>query len=282
MRRLGMPLLQLSRSDMAMRSTPNHVRRARSALSGAGSSPASTAAPKMGHRRLPGWVGAASQDGSGAARLRELLTRRFEWPMVGSLSISEIAGHSAFLLAGTAFLDPDVLHLRVLSVASGAANLVFTYFHPTGAPLWLPFRYNILFMAINMWHILNIVGERREAANMPPQAIELWKTVFELHGVSAVEFARLLHAGTWTTLRKGTALQQEGQDSASVFLVVSGGASVSFGGGGHIRMQHVHHVPERTPGTCAPYSHPYVDSIFCMQGAHMRACVHAHVRLHCR
>ena len=44
--------------------------------------------------------------------------------------------------------------------------------------------------------------------------------------MSAVDFARLLSAGTWTTLRKGATLQEEGEPSASVFLVVSGGADV--------------------------------------------------------
>ena len=40
----------------------------------------------------------------------------------------------------------------------------------------------------------------------------------------------LLQAGTWTTLRKGATLQEEGQPSASVFLLVSGGADVAVGG----------------------------------------------------
>ena len=41
---------------------------------------------------------------------------------------------------------------------------------------------------------------------------------------------KLLQAGTWTTLRKGATLQEEGQPSASVFLLVSGGADVAVGG----------------------------------------------------
>ena len=65
------------------------------------------------------------------------------------ISLSEVFGHSGFLLAGTAFLDPDILNLRLLSVASGAATLVFTYWHPVGHPLWLPFGWNVVFMAIN-------------------------------------------------------------------------------------------------------------------------------------
>ena len=172
-------------------------------------------------------TGTASSASSGVRRW--LTNTQVRLPLVGNVSISEVFGHSAFALAGTAFLDADVLNLRILSVASGAATLVFTYFHPVGKPLWLPFMWNALFMAINSGHIYNIVTEQREAERLPPQALELWRTVFAHRGVTAVDFARLLSAGTWTTLRKGATLQQEGAPSASVFLIVSGGADVKIG-----------------------------------------------------
>lgn len=154
---------------------------------------------------------------------------RITLPLIGSLTVSELFGHSAFLLSGTAFLDPDILNLRVLSVGSGAATLVFAYFHPVGHPLWLPFGWNLLFMLINSGHIYRIVSEKREAERLPPAALKLWHGVFEHQGVSAVDFAKLLAAGTWATLRKGATLQQEGQPSNSVFLIVRGGADVAIG-----------------------------------------------------
>ena len=85
-------------------------------------------------------------------------------------------------------------------------------------------------MMINSGHIYRILVEQREADHLPPQALELWNAVFKHQGVSAVDFAKLLQAGTWTTLRKGATLQEEGQPSASVFLLVSGGADVAVGG----------------------------------------------------
>ena len=172
-------------------------------------------------------VGAAASSSSSVAIA---LRSKVRLPLVGQLTLSELFGHTAFALAATAFLDPDILNLRLLSVASGAATLVFTYFHPVGRPLWLPFGWNVLFMGINAGHIYTILSERWQAERLPPQAVELWKTVFEHHGVSAVEFSKLLASGTWTTLRKGTALQAEGQPSASVILLVSGGADVSVAG----------------------------------------------------
>ena len=162
-------------------------------------------------------------------RLATAMRTSVALPMVGSLTVSEMFGHAAFLLSGTAFLDTDILNLRILSVASGGATLVFAYFHPVGHPLWLPFGWNLVFMLINGGHIYRIVSERREAERLPAAALSLWHGVFEHHGVSAVDFAKLLAAGTWATLRKGATLQQEGQPSNSVFLIVRGGADVAVG-----------------------------------------------------
>ena len=161
-------------------------------------------------------AGAAKLPPSAASGLRQWLTKPLRIPGFGDTSASEIFGHLAFMLSGTAFLDPDILNLRILSVASGGAALVFTYFHPVGKPLWLPFMWNALFMTINSGHIYRIVSEQREAERLPPAALDLWRAVFAHQGVSAVDFARLLSAGTWTTLRKGATLQQEGEASASV------------------------------------------------------------------
>ena len=173
----------------------------------------------------------SSASTSASAGVRGWLTKtQFRLPVVGNVSISEVFGHSAFALAGTAFLDPDILNLRLLSVASGSATLVFTYFHPVGKPLWLPFMWNALFMVINGGHIYRILTEQRQADHLPPQALDLWRSVFAHRDMSAVDFSRLLSAGTWTTLRKGATLQEEGEPSASVFLVVSGGADVKVDG----------------------------------------------------
>lgn len=170
--------------------------------------------------------GSLTQQSAGG--FRKLLTA--PRPVLQGRSISEVFGHSSFLLAGTAFLDPDILNLRVLSVGAGSCNLIFSYFHPVGKPLWLPFGWNLVFMVINGGHIYRILSERWQAERLPPQALDLWKAVFQHQGVSAVDFAKLLQAGTWTTFRKGATLQQEGELSASVILLVGGGADVSFAG----------------------------------------------------
>jgi len=165
-----------------------------------------------------------------SSSLGEWMRRRRQIPLLGRLSPSEACGHAAFFLSGTAFLEPEILQLRVLSVFAGAATLLFTYFHPIGSPLWLPFRWNIVFMLINSIYIYRILSERESAERLPRQALELWETTFAPHGLAKVEFARLLQLGTWTTLRQGAVLQEEGKPSNSLFLIVHGGVDVSVRG----------------------------------------------------
>ena len=100
------------------------------------------------------------------------MRRRRRIPLLGRLSPSEICGHAAFVLSGSAFLEPEILQLRVLSVFAGSATLLFTYFHPIGSPLWLPFRWNIVFVLINSAYITKILAERRRATENERQ--QLW------------------------------------------------------------------------------------------------------------
>ena len=192
-------------------------------------------------------------------------------PLVGSLTLSEMFGHSAFLLSGTAFLDPDILNLRVFSMLSGGATMVFAYFHPVGHPLWLPFGWNLLFMGINASHIYRIKSEQWAAEALPAEALALWRGVFEQHGVSSVDFAKLLAAGTWATLRKGATLQQEGKPSNSVFLLVRGGADVAMGG---VAPSHTVNTHQACRPTCRDtWSEDHAD--------HARPCVLVRMRAVC-
>jgi len=172
---------------------------------------------------------AINRKGHTSANFAQWMRHRHRLPVLGSMSPSEVFGHAAFMLSGTAFLEPEILPLRILSVAAGSATLVFAYFHPTGRPLWLPFGWNVVFMLINSAYIYKIISERRHSEQLPPQALALWRSVFAAHSLSAVDFDKLLHAGTWTTFRKGAVLQEQGCPSNSIFLIVSGGAEVFFG-----------------------------------------------------
>jgi len=145
---------------------------------------ATRAGPTLAAARTPArrWLTASAEPVVGstsvASGLGAWMRRRRPVPILGMLSPSEVCGHAAFFLSGTAFLEPEILQLRVLSVFAGGATLIFTYFHPIGSPLWLPLRWNLVFMVINSIYIYRILSEREHAERLPPAALELWRTVF--------------------------------------------------------------------------------------------------------
>eukprot|EP00962_Isochrysis_galbana_P057096 scaffold29313_cov146-Isochrysis_galbana.AAC.1 len=156
---------------LARRASGSHCSRRQRWLSSAAERASSTPATPEGMPPPPSGLGA-------------WMRRRRPIPVLGQLSPSEVCGHAAFFLSGTAFLEPEILQLRVLSVFAGGATLVFTYFHPIGSPLWLPFRWNVVFMLINSIYIYRILSEREHADRLPPQALELWERTFAPHGLS--------------------------------------------------------------------------------------------------
>ena len=107
--------------------------------------------------------------GHSLLHLQNAMRRRRRMPFLGVSSVSELFGHAAFALAGVAYLEPDILNLRILSVAAGMGSIIFSFFHPVGVPLWLPIRWNALFCTINCCHIWYILSKERQAELLPPQ-----------------------------------------------------------------------------------------------------------------
>lgn len=72
----------------------------------------------------------------------------------------------------------DFLELRIIAVAGSTAMLFFTYFHPHGQVLWLPFKWNLLFVAINSYRIGNVYKKRFHAQQLPDNLIAIRENHF--------------------------------------------------------------------------------------------------------
>jgi len=84
---------------------------------------------------------------------RTIAIPRWITPRQFSFNLSEIFGHASFVLISLSYATDDFLYLRIIAVAGSASMLVFSYFHPHGRVLWLPFKWNLLFIAINTYRI---------------------------------------------------------------------------------------------------------------------------------
>jgi CRP-like cAMP-binding protein len=137
-----------------------------------------------------------------------------------TMTYADCFGHSSFLLVAISYSVDDFLQLRIIATAGSAAMLFFTYFHPHGRVLWLPFKWNLLFIAINSYRVGRIYLDRYFASNIAPE----YKRIHDSHFyvMDPVDFARLVRLGTAETFQKGEKLVIQGEDNKYVRLVISG------------------------------------------------------------
>jgi CRP-like cAMP-binding protein len=145
------------------------------------------------------------------------------------LSLSELCGHLSFAFMSVSYLVSDILWLRASAIAAGSAMIAFNYWHPHGRPLWLPLRWNLLFIGINSVQIAYILTERNAANKLSEDEKVLYSTTFQPVGLSKLEYKRFLRKakGEWITFKPGQHLTFEGAPSNHVMVVLSGEADVS-------------------------------------------------------
>jgi len=122
----------------------------------------------------------------------------------------------------------DFMHLRLIAIAGSSAMLVFTYFHPHGRPLWLPFKWNALFILINSYRVMKIFVDRFFAEQLDD--LMLYMHDHHFYVMDRVDFAELIKIGTRETYRTGETVVQQGEDNRFVRLVLQGELDVQRDG----------------------------------------------------
>lgn len=135
-------------------------------------------------------------------------------------SITELAGHASFILVAVSYATDDFLLLRTLAVAGSSSMLIFTYFHPHGRVLWLPFRWNLLFIIINSYRIGRVLWDKWEVRNLREEELKLHHDHFQL--MDLVDFTKLLKIGEIETFDDCELVIDQGEDNRSIRLVLSG------------------------------------------------------------
>lgn len=72
-----------------------------------------------------------------------------------------ITGHLAYTLIFLSFMMRSILTIRLFAIAASSASIYFNY-HVNSDPLWVPIQWNMVFMAINIFHIGLIFWEKRK------------------------------------------------------------------------------------------------------------------------
>ncbi|CAJ1969582.1 unnamed protein product [Cylindrotheca closterium] len=149
-------------------------------------------------------------------------------PQYSTYTLSEAFGHSSFILVALSYAVEDFMHLRLIAIAGSSAMLVFTYFHPHGRILWLPFKWNALFILINSYRVLKVYTDRFFAGQMDD--LMMYMHDHHFYVMDLIDFAELINAGQRQTFKSGDVLVKQGENNRFVRLVLQGDLDVQRDG----------------------------------------------------
>lgn len=138
---------------------------------------------------------------------------------------SDLAGHGSFLFLACSYLENDFLKLRLYAVCGITLSILFQYYREK--PLWIPIRWNSLFLLINTVMIGILWKKSTDAKNLPDDQRLLYKKIFYPRGMSPVEFMHLMSIAKRKELKSNVRLVDERKQNSRVFLVVKGKLSVN-------------------------------------------------------
>jgi len=154
-------------------------------------------------------------------RPRTVPIPRWLTPKHYEFTATEFFGHASFVLVACSYAVDDHLWLRIIAVAGSTSMLVFTYFHPHGRVLWLPFKWNLMFIATNMYRISKHYWLLWSAEHfLSDELLELRKLSFYL--MNPVDYYRLMRIAEIKDYKKGELVLFQGEDVRQVRMVLSG------------------------------------------------------------
>jgi len=131
------------------------------------------------------------------------------------------------MLLGLSYVTTDILSLRCCAMGGISLSILFQFYRPI--PLYLPIRWNFLFLAINSVMVASLVNEQNEAEKMASWQSSLYESEFKEMGFTRVEFYRLLQVATKREVRKGEMVCVETKPQTKMYFVLSGEIDVLKG-----------------------------------------------------
>eukprot|EP01039_Chlorochromonas_danica_P010348 gene10346-11456_t len=93
-------------------------------------------------------------------------------------NLSDLAGHGSFLFLAFSYMENDFYHLRLYAMSGITLSILFQYYREV--PLWIPIRWNSLFLIINAVMIAFLLRDDLAAKNLGEEEQRLYEEVFEL------------------------------------------------------------------------------------------------------
>lgn len=163
-------------------------------------------------------------------------------PKIYTITFSELLGHSSFILVAASYATDDFITLRSIAVVGSTAMLAFTYFHPHGQVLWLPFKWNVLFIAINSYRLGLIMYQQYLTDMMPEEMKRIRDEHFFV--VEPIGWSKLIRLGREETYQPGALIVQQGDMNRYIRLVLEGEVEVMRDGQVTYQLDEGHFVSE--------------------------------------
>jgi len=143
-------------------------------------------------------------------------------------TVSNVCGHGSFLFLMASYLETDFLNLRLYAFSGITLSMVFQYYREN--PLWIPIRWNSLFLVINTLMILRLLKEKSDALFISGDERKVFENLFERRGMKQEDFMKLMQLAERKEVPHGEKLIVQGRTNNHVYLVVSGSLQVNKNG----------------------------------------------------
>jgi hypothetical protein len=143
-------------------------------------------------------------------------------------TLGQVAGHGSFIMLAISYLESDFLNLRMYAVSGIGLSILFQYYREI--PLWLPIGWNMLFLVINYTMIALLLKEKKAAENLSAEEKHVFMSLFEPHGMTSVEFLKLLGIAKRIETEAGATMIHQGTLHRDVYLLQSGSCVVKRDG----------------------------------------------------
>ena len=140
-------------------------------------------------------------------------------------SLNNWPGHFSYLLIAISYWLTDMFWLRLMAIVG--LSLEILYFLFSGGDLRTGIGWDLVFIAINTYQLSRLMHERL-SLRLPAAERELLRSV--LTGLDDAQIARLLVAGSFRDIGKGTTLAQENRPLERLFFICLGHVRVTIGG----------------------------------------------------
>ena len=141
---------------------------------------------------------------------------------------SNLAGHGSFVFLAISYLESDFLNLRLFAIGGITMSMIFQYYREK--PLWIPLRWNSLFLIINAIMVVTLIKEASDAYNMSDELKQIYISAFQKKGMKHNDYMRLIERAERQVLQSGDKVMTMGSLNQYVYLVYTGRLSVTKGG----------------------------------------------------